>query len=435
MTTPIGKRSRADDTWRAVRRRVNPAILSLIALLIAIALSMATKLNVGVAAIAFAWLIATFAAGWKAEQVAAGFPASLFLTLTGVTLLFALAETNGTLDRLAHRAIGLARGQARLLPILLFAVAFALSSIGPGAIIAVALVIPMAMAAATRAGVPRFLTALAVANGANAGNLSPISAIGIIANTKMAEAGIGGHPLKVWIANFVAHLLVMAAAYVVLGGWRLAFVAPAAAAAAPRFEARHWLTVAVIAAWIAGVLAFQLNVGLAAFLAASLLILMALADETAAMRLVPWSVIVMVCGVTVLIFVLEKTGGMDLFTAMLARLATPATLNGTVAFVTGLISSWSSTSGVVLPTFLPAVPGLVQKVGGGDPLGVALSINVGSALVDVSPLSTLGALCVATVADPAEARTLFRQLLLWGLSMSIVGAVICQLLAGALARA
>ena len=355
---------------------MNPAILSLIALLIAIALSMATKLNVGVAAIAFAWLIATFAAGWKPEQVAAGFPSSLFLTLTGVTLLFALAETNGTLDRLAHRAIGLARGQARLLPMLLFAVAFALSSIGPGAIIAVALVIPMAMAAATRAGVPRFLTALAVANGANAGNLSPISAIGIIANTKMAEAGIGGHPLKVWIANFVAHLLVMAAAYVVLGGWRLAFVAPAAAAAAPRFEARHWLTVAVIAAWIAGVLAFQLNVGLAAFLAASLLILMAIADETAAMRLVPWSVIVMVCGVTVLIFVLEKTGGMDLFTAMLARLATPATLNGTVAFVTGLISSWSSTSGVVLPTFLPAVAGLVQKVGGGDPLAVALSVNV-----------------------------------------------------------
>jgi len=125
----------------------------------------------------------------------------------------------------------------------------------------------------------------------------------------------------------------------------------------------------------------------------------------------------------------------ELFTGMLARLATPATLNGTVAFVTGLISSWSSTSGVVLPTFLPTVPGLVQKVGGGDPLAVALSINVGSAMVDVSPLSTLGALCVATVADPAEARTLFRQLLLWGLSMSIVGAVICQLLAGALARA
>jgi hypothetical protein len=139
--------------------------------------------------------------------------------------------------------------------------------------------------------------------------------------------------------------------------------------------------------------------------------------------------------VTVLIGVLEKTGGMELFTALLARLATPATVDGTVAFVTGLISTWSSTSGVVLPAFLPAVPGFVQKVGGGDPLAVALSINVGSAMVDVSPLSTLGALCVATVADPLQAKTLFRQLLIWGLSMALVGAVLCQLLAGAFARA
>ena len=98
---------------------MNPAILSLIALLVAIGLSMATKLNVGVLAMAFAWLIGTYVAGWKVEQVAAGFPSSLFLTLTGVTLLFALAETNGTLERVAHRAVGLARGSTRLIPILL----------------------------------------------------------------------------------------------------------------------------------------------------------------------------------------------------------------------------------------------------------------------------------------------------------------------------
>jgi di/tricarboxylate transporter len=191
----------------------------------------------------------------------------------------------------------------------------------------------------------------------------------------------------------------------------------------------------VIAGWIAAVIGLQVHVGLAAFLAASLLVLMALADEGAAMKRVPWSVIVMICGVTVLIAVLEKTGGMDLVTSLLATLATSNTVNGVVAFVTGLISTWSSTSGVVLPAFLPAVPGLVQKVGGGDPLAVALSINVGSAMVDVSPLSTLGALCVATVGDPADAKTLFRQLLLWGLSMAVVGAILCQLLAGVFARA
>lgn len=415
---------------------MNPAILSLVALLVAIALSMATRLNVGVLAMAFAWLIGTYVAGWRVEQVAAGFPSSLFITLTGVTLLFALAEANGTLERLAHRAVGLARGHTRLIPLLLFLIAFALSSVGPGAITTVALLIPMAMAIATRAGVPRFLTALVVANGANAGNLSPISSIGIIANTKMAEAGIGGHEGKVWLVNFAAHVLVTAAAYVALGGWRLArSEGDSAAAATPGFERRHWLTTAIVGAWVIGVVGFQLSVGLAAFLAASLLVLLALADEGAAMKRIPWGVIVMVCGVTVLISVLEKTGGMELFTSLLARLASPATINGVVAFVTGLISSWSSTAGVVLPAFLPTVPGLVEKVGGGDPLAVALSINVGSAMVDVSPLSTLGALCVAAVTDPVDARELFRKLLLWGLSMSVVAAILCQVLAGVAARA
>jgi hypothetical protein len=136
----------------------------------------------------------------------------------------------------------------------------------------------------------------------------------------------------------------------------------------------------------------------------------------------------------VLIAVLEKSGGMDLFTALLATLASPASVNGAIAFVTGAISTYSSTSGVVLPAFLATVPKLVASIGGGDPLAIALSINVGSSLVDVSPLSTLGALCVAAVPDPAASRRLFQALLAWGLSMTVVGALLCQIFAGWVAR-
>jgi hypothetical protein len=101
--------------------------------------------------------------------------------------------------------------------------------------------------------------------------------------------------------------------------------------------------------------------------------------------------------------------------------------NGMMAFVTGLISTYSSTSGVVYPAFLPTIPGLVQKLGGGDPLQIALSINVGAAIVDVSPLSTIGALCLAALPAGADAPAIFRKLLLWGFSMVIVGALFCQL--------
>ena len=182
--------------------------MSLLALLVAIVLSCTSRVNVGLLAFALAW-IAGLSRGRRRPR-REELPGALFVTLAGVTLLFALAEANGTLERAGRRRpCSLARGDARrILPVLLFAIACAISTVGPGAVASVALVAPMAMAVGRRAGIPPFLTALAVTNGANAGNLSPISAVGVIANTKMAEAGLGGHEVKVWAANFAAHVLV-----------------------------------------------------------------------------------------------------------------------------------------------------------------------------------------------------------------------------------
>jgi len=197
---------------------MSPAFLSLLALIAAIALSMTTRVNVGIVAIVFAWLVGTYAGHLSVDVILRGFPSGLFLTLTGMSLLFAAAEANGTLEGLAHRAVRLTRGRAALLPLMFFAIPCLLAAIGPGAISSVALVAPLAMAISARAGVPYFLTALMVANGANAGNLSPLSAVGIIANTKMAQAGLGAHPGKVMLANFAAGALVACVAYFALGG-------------------------------------------------------------------------------------------------------------------------------------------------------------------------------------------------------------------------
>jgi len=213
-----------------------------------------------------------------------------------------------------------------------------------------------------------------------------------------------------------------------------AAIGAGAPVADPPLQPKQWLTMGVVTAWVAGVVVLKLNVGFAAFAAAVFLIVARAADEAAAVRKMPWSAILMISGVSLLVGVLEKTGGMDLFTGLLARLATPASINGAIAFVTGVISTYSSTSGVVLPTFLPMVPSLVAKVGGGNPLAVALSINVGASMVDVSPLSTIGALCVAAVPDVQVERDLFRKMLLWGLAMAPVGALLCQWLAGPFAR-
>ena len=415
---------------------MSPAVLALLALVIAILLSMTTRVNVGLLSIALAWSIGVYAAHMKVDAVIAGFPSSLFITLAGVTFLFAIAKSNGTLDLLAHRAARLVRGNAGLLPLVFFALACVLSTIGPGAVASVALVAPIAMATGAKAGVPYLMTAIMVGTGANAGNLSPISAVGAMVDSLLAKIGLSGHEWKVWAANFLAHLLVASVAYFLFGGVRLfrAGQTVKTTDAVPSFERRHWITIGVTAAWMLLVIVLRVNVGLAAFAAGTLLVLAGVAEERDVIPRIPLDIIFMVTGVTMLIGVLEATGGMDLFTGMIARVASPASLDAVIAFVTGVISTYSSTSGVVLPAFLPMVPGLVRQTGGGDPLAVALSINVGSALVDVSPLSTLGALCVACVVDRLAARDLFRKLLIWGLSMAVVGAVLCGLLAGPFAR-
>ncbi len=406
---------------------MSPAVLSLIALAVVVGFSLTARLNIGILAVALAWPIAVFAAGWKAEALMAVFPSSLFLTLVGVTLLFGVVQRNGTLGALAQRSARLCAGRVFLLPAVFFGFSCVIASLGPGAIAATALMAPIAMSIGHRAGVPAFLTALMVSNGGNAGNLSPISSVGLIVQAQMHKVGLQHHDWQVFFANFTAHAMVAVAAFGLFGGlalWR----APRAEVEAPPppLTGRQWGSLAVLVVWVAGVVGFKINPGLSAFAAASLLIGAGALDDSQAFKTIPWSVIVTVCGVSVLIGVLEKTGGMDLFTTLLARVATPGTANGAMAFFTGLVSTYSSTSGVVYPAFLPAVPGFVEKLGGGDALQVALSINVGAALVDVSPLSTIGALAIAARPEGEDERVLFRRMLLWGLSMTVVGAIFCQ---------
>ena len=111
---------------------MNPAYLSLAALVIAIVVSCFSDLNVGVLALALAWIVGVYLANLSVNDVIAGFPVALFLTLAGVTMLFTQAQLNGTLDRIAHRAMRLCRGNAGLIPVMFFALGCALASLGPG---------------------------------------------------------------------------------------------------------------------------------------------------------------------------------------------------------------------------------------------------------------------------------------------------------------
>jgi di/tricarboxylate transporter len=408
------------------------AWISVGALVVAVTLSMVTTINVGIVCLAFAWIVGVLLAGMSVGDLLDGFPTGLFVTLAGVTLFFGMARGNGTLERITERAVRLCRGHTGILPIMFFFLALGLSTIGPGSIGASALLAPPAMALAARTGISFFLMAVMIGNGALAGSLSPFSPTGVVANGVMDRMGFPGLEWITFRNNILGHTLVAFGGYFALGGLKLFARQDTAAAgvehAVQSMEWRHYLTLTLITLLLVGVIVLGLEVGMTAITAAVILTFTRAADEKDAITSAPWGVMLMVTGVTVLITLMEKTGGLNLFTDLLVRMSTTETVTAVVAFVTGVVSVYSSTSGVVLPAFLPTVPGLVERLGDVNPIAVASAMNVGSHLVDLSPLSTTGALCMAGVPAGIDSQGLFKQLLAWGLSMTVIGAVVCWLM-------
>jgi di/tricarboxylate transporter len=403
------------------------AWLSLASLVAVMVVSCFTTINVGVLALALAWILGVYIGSMSLNEVLSGFPVQIFLTLAGVTLLFAQATLNGTLDKITHTAVRVCRGNTGFIPVMFFVLGAVIASLGPGNVATAAMLAPMAMAVAGRAAIPPFLMAIMVGNGAQSGALSPVAPTGVIVTSLMEKIGLGGYELRTYLANLIAHAVIAFAAYFLLGGLRLfrnRYVGGEKEVDTTPLTTAHWITLATIAAVLIPVLFFGANVGMAAFTGAVVLAALKVADHEQAIRKMPWIPILMVSGVSVLVALLEKTGGLELFTTILARFATPGTLTGVIAFVTGVISVYSSTSAVVLPAFLPTVPGLIARLGG-DAFGVASSMNIGAHLVDMSPLSTTGAMCIAGISDPAQVRPTYNKLLAWGLSMTVIGAVGC----------
>ncbi len=89
-------------------------LLSVLALLCAILLSMWSRLNVGLLALTFAYGLGVIGAKMTLRQAAQAFRVPLFLTVLALTLLFGQAQANGTLGRIGY-AVQLARGRMGLL--------------------------------------------------------------------------------------------------------------------------------------------------------------------------------------------------------------------------------------------------------------------------------------------------------------------------------
>ena len=406
--------------------------ISLIVFVAVIAAAFLCKVNTGLMAIVASVVLAFAApqalgiggADFKAvakaaEKFLAGqFDSKMFLMLFGVMFLFCLAQENKTLDVLARKVIAMCKGKVKLFPIILFVLAAVLSAVGPGLISVTALMAAIIVALAKQSGCSAISLLPFGTLGAFAGGLSPITPSGIVAMGKADAAGIFGlaGPLNLKMA--LVNVLFAAVLYFFVFKWHKFKPAPVADGAEeesiPSFTLKQWATLAGIFA-VAVAAFFGINVGHAAICVAVLLVVFRCADEGAALKKVSWGTLLMITGVGILISVVTTLGGIDLLRSAMEKIIGEKTASAIYCLLAGVMSWFSSASGVVMPTLIPTVPGLVA----GSELIITVGLCIGAHLAALSPLSSCGGLMLAAYSSGSDVSAKDRNrtfLQLFGMS-------------------
>lgn len=150
------------------------------------------------------------------------------------------------------------------------------------------------------------------------------------------------------------------------------------------------------------------------------------ASEKDSLKAIPWGVLLMVSGVSTLMNLVIKTGGIKLLTAALSTFMNSYTAPAVMACTAGVMSLFSSGLGVVFPTLLPTVASLGQSVGV-NPVELGSMVVIGGTITGISPISTTGGLIMATLmadesgtAKKDEEMKLFMELTGWALGILVV---------------
>src|SRR3712207_6668062 len=200
---------------------MSPELISIYALCAMFVVATVLPINMGVLAFVGAFLVGTLVAGMPTKDIIAGFPGGLFLTLVGITYLFALAQNNGTIDWLVRLAVRAVRGRVAAIPWIMFAISAVFHPGRAGRPRGPPVIPPVPPRLSAHTGASPLLMGLMVVHGAQAGGFSPISIYGGITNGVVAEAGLPLSPAATFSASLFVNAAVALLLFVLLGGRKL----------------------------------------------------------------------------------------------------------------------------------------------------------------------------------------------------------------------
>ncbi|MBB3948135.1 di/tricarboxylate transporter [Rhizobium skierniewicense] len=432
-------------------------VITILGLAVMFIVATALPINMGALGFALSFIIGTLVVGMSVKQIFEGFPGDLFVTLVGITYLFAIAQNNGTVDWLVQACVRAVRGRISAIPWVMFFVSALLTAIGAVSPAAVAIIAPIALRFSAKYGINPLLMGIMVIHGAQGGGFSPISIYGGITNQVVARAGLPGDETVLFLASLGFNLLIAVCAFFVLGRKSKAAAGSLGSgnvfmpgvsvdvrgsgghmAVDPRqreteltevtttgkLDLEQALTLAGLAALATLSLVFSLNVGLVAMCVAVVLALVCPRGQKGAVDKIAWSTVLLIAGVITYIGVLEKSGAIAFVGNGVSSLAMPLLAALLLCYIGGIVSAFASSVGVMGAMIPLAVPMLMQ--GDLSTPGMIAALAISATIVDVSPFSTNGALVVAN-AQNIDQTAFFRILLFYSTLVVALGPLLAWL--------
>ncbi|GAA1514424.1 SLC13 family permease [Brevibacterium permense] len=399
------------------------------------------------------------------DDIVAEFPLDIMILLAGVTYFFAIAQENGTVDKIIDWALERVGSSAVLLPAVFFVITGCIAAMG--APLAGLVMMPVGMQVARKYGVDYALMGLAICFAIGAGGFAPTSLYGIVTYSTAHDAGIDLSPFLLFGIAVAVYLVMLVVAYFMYGRSLFSKTTVAAAEHASTGSAQskvsrgsasasnvafgeddedealfdssttaeageskpftfvQILTVIFMVGLIGTVVVLaalgqEPDIGLLCFMFGAILALVDPKTGKAAIPKIDWPTVLLVGGIITFVGVLQNMGAVDLLGEGAESIGSPLIAAFVLCIVGGLVSAFASTTGILaalVPLALPLI-----AAGGVPGWALIAALGVCSAVVDVSPFSTLGATVVATAPVEDKPR-LTRILVKFGMSMVVIGPV------------
>lgn len=417
--------------------------------------------NPGYPALLLAFLIAPLTSTAAAANPFLLFPSKLFFTLLGVTLFFAGLNRHGLISQTVFLLFRRTETMPRIVPPLVFLLVAALTACGIGNIASVALIAPLAIPLATKLNISPLVMTILIVGGANASSFSPITLPGILTHTYIDEGNVlstyeHSGVIQWWIfwvvfvcittTTFLSYqalkkrpteqrdeiaqdITVPVAAQLQFSGSFKAHKATIAVVSGVAFffVVANVASVSFIAnslsSDISTVLSHLKNVGTLGWIGTALLIFSGQTRLGDDLKSVPWGTLILVCGMSAYIELLTQLGLAETIANLTANHTPISLLPSAFAMSSGFVSAFSSSVGVALPLFLPIIKAISESLTQNLTAVLIYSLSIGSHLVDASPLSTLGALCLSQIVCASERQRCYKSLMIYSFAMIPVAGI------------